>query len=61
MVSVTKKITKDEILQIVEEIVKKAGADKVTAIFTESEADHGKPDYDTRSIVDAALEFLNRY
>ncbi len=46
---------------LVEEIVKKAGADKVTAIFTESEADHGKPDYDTRSIVDAALEFLNRY
>lgn len=46
---------------LVEAIREKAGKDKVTAVFTETEADHGKPDYNTGEIVKAALEFLKRY
>lgn len=46
---------------LVETIRKKAGKDKVTAVFTEAEADHGKPDYNTAEIVKAALEFLKQY
>lgn len=46
--------------RLVEAIQCKAGEDKVTAIFTEAEADHEKPDYNTKEIVEQALAFLNK-
>lgn len=44
---------------LVEAITKIAGPDRVRAVFQDKEADHEKPDYNTREIVDAALDFLD--
>lgn len=44
--------------KLVEAIRYRAGKGKVKAVFTEKEADHGKPVYDTGEIVTAALAFL---
>lgn len=47
-------------IRLVEAIRMRAGEEKVKAVFTETQADHEKPDYDTEEIVASALAFLER-